>query len=42
LHARVDVLDDVGHLKDAGLRLAESEERHALPSALGRGGRRAA
>ena len=27
-HARVDVLDDVGHLEDAGLGLAESEERH--------------
>jgi hypothetical protein len=28
-HARLDVLDDVGHLEDAGLRLAESQERHA-------------
>ena len=27
-HARVDVLDDVGHLEDAGLGLAESEEAH--------------
>jgi hypothetical protein len=30
-HARLDVLDEVAHLEDAGQRLAEAKERHADP-----------